>query len=182
MLLLIGGGSSVGKTSASQALAAGLGLPHVQLDTLMNAPEFDSLFDGHRPGFWDQEPTELKQLLVRKGDAALAGLPRWLGQHSDDRGILLEGEGIQPQFLNDLGDLPGIRLLFIVELDASTLRQTLTERSKSFRALTALQQDNVVETNRLYNEWIVQEATKHGQPCVASQPWSSLPARLLRAL
>ncbi len=182
MLLLIGGGSSVGKTKASQALAVGLGLPHVQLDELLDAPEFDKLFDLNSPGFWDQEPAQLRELLIRKGDAALAGLPRWLGQHSDERGVLLEGEGIHPGLLADLGDLPGIRLLFIVELDADRLRETLTASSKSFRNLTAPQQDNVVETNRLYNEWVAQQAALYGQPFVASQPWSSLPARLLRAM
>tara|TARA_R110002096_G_scaffold77896_4_gene183209 strand:+ start:4788 stop:5336 length:549 start_codon:yes stop_codon:yes gene_type:complete len=182
MLLLIGGGSSVGKTTASKVLAAGLSLPHVQLDELLNSPDFDKLFDAHSPGFWDQQPAALVELLIAKGDAALAGLPRWLGQHSDARGILLEGEGIQPSFLSDLGDLPAIRMVFIVELDATVLRATLTSRSKSFRTLSSMQQDTIVETNRLYNEWIAKEAATHNQLCIASQPWASLPARLLRSL
>ncbi len=179
MLLLIGGGSGVGKTTASQALSAGLSLPHVQLDGLLKATASN---EWHAPRTGDIPPDELKELLIKKGDAALAGLPRWLGQYSDERGILLEGEGIHPGFLSDLGDLPKIRLLFIVELDADRLRTTLTDHSKTFRALGTLQQDNVVRGKSLYNRWIAEQAATHGQSCVPSQPWSSLPARLLRSL
>lgn len=182
MLLLIGGGSSVGKTTAARALSAGLALPHVELSEILSAPEYDNLFDGRAPGFWDRPAHELLEQLQSKGDAALAGLPRWLGQHADERGLLLEGEGIHPGFLSDLGDLPDIRLVFIVERSAETMRETLTARSKSFRALPAAQQDKVVEVNGLYNEWIEAQAEEHGQLCVPSQPWASLPMRLLRAL
>ncbi|MCP4447405.1 MAG: hypothetical protein GY811_18970 [Myxococcales bacterium] len=134
------------------------------------------------PSFWEQKPKGILPILVDRRDAALAGLPRWFGQHADERGVLLEGEGIVPACHDDLAELPGIRFLFIVERDADALQGTLQQRSKSFRSLSSAQQANVVESNRLYNDWIAEEVATHGQPCVEAQPWSSLPARLLRSL
>ena len=180
---LLGGSSSVGKTTAATALAERLGAVHLQLDSIARASTDPRVrrFAGGVDDLWRLPAAHVCDLLIRKGDALAATLHRLIGQClASDSVTLVEGEGIHPSLApHHPGDL--VRFGFVVEPEEAVLFQTLAGRSPRFRALPHGHQHTVAATNWLYGCWLRQQAEAFGQPWVTSRPWPTLPDRLLQA-
>jgi hypothetical protein len=180
---LLGGSSSVGKTTAATALAERLGAVHLQLDSIARASTDPRVrrFAGGVDDLWRLPAAHVCELLVRKGDALAGSLHRLIGQClAGDSVTLVEGEGIHPSLApHHPGDL--VRFGFVVEPEEAVLFQTLAGRSPRFRALPHGHQHTVAATNWLYGCWLRQQAEAFGQPWVTSRPWPTLPDRLLQA-
>ena len=180
---LLGGPSSVGKTTAATVIAERLDAVHLQLDSLAQASTDPRVrrFDGGVDDLWRLPAAHICELLVDKGEALTASLHSLIGRCLDgDSVTLVEGEGIHPDLApHHPGDL--VRFGYVVEPDEAVLFQTLTGRSARFRALPRGHQHTVAASNWLYGCWLRREAEAFGQPWVASRPWSTLPDRLIRA-
>jgi hypothetical protein len=180
---LLGGSSSVGKTTAATVIAERLGAVHLELDSIARASTDPRVrrFDGGGDDLWRLPATHICDLLVDKGDALAASLHALIGRCLDgDSVTLVEGEGIHPDLASHYpGDL--VRFGCVVEPEEAVLFQTLAGRSARFRALPQDLQHTVAGTNWLYGRWLRQQAEAFGQPWVAARPWPTLPERLIQA-
>lgn len=182
-VLLIGGGASAGKTTAALSIARQLAVgPLVHLDDVRR----EDPRVVHRLGdtsVWDREPAELLQLLLEE-TASLHGVVAQLvaALRPNDGGAIVEGEGVEPELVSRLNDAP-VRCAYVIETDPVVLSRTFAARGPAarFLALSSGQQQAAVEMNRLYSIWLRDEAEKRGHAWVPSQPWATLPERILRA-
>lgn len=173
LILLVGGCACVGKTTASAAIAARLGLPRVSI--------YDG-FDGdvspfRGPDPWNLDAGELAARLIAKGPAMRANLCRLVDLHP--RGAVIEGEGIDPSLAAQLARDRGTRAAFLIERDGAAIAANMSARSSTFRALPARRRALVIDMCDRYNRWLRDQAAAHGQPAVAPRPWSTLADRIL---
>jgi hypothetical protein len=179
---LLGGSSSVGKSTAATVIAERLGAVHLQLDSIARASTDPRVrrFEGGGDDLWRLPASHICDLLVDKGNALAASLHTLIGQCLDgDSVTLVEGEGIHPDLAaQHPGDL--VRFGCVVEPEEAVLFQTLARRSARFRALPQGHQHTVAATNWLYGCWLRRQAEAFGQPWVAARPWPTLPGRLIQ--
>ncbi len=125
--------------------------------------------------------THVCGLLVDKGEALAAQVNATISRCSSNSSItILEGEGVHPSLAQHHAiDL--VRFAFVLEPDRAVLLETLISRSVRFRSLPAAHQRTVAQANRLYGQWLRQQAQRYRQPWVESRPWSTLPDRLVQA-
>src|SRR4029453_9631352 len=129
LVYLLGGSSSVGKTTAAATVAPRLG-------------------PGHLPAAPAAQPWEL---LIEKGEALAAQVDAIICRCSASAPItVVEGEGIHPSLARQHPAGGRAGLLFGVEPEQTVLFQPLTSRSARFRALPAAHQHTVAATNWLY--------------------------------
>lgn len=178
-VVLLGGSSSVGKTTLAGELARRIGGEHVQVDGLRHTVDDPRVhFLSTTPYPWRLDPQSLclvlrraaeamRPVLGRAVDAALAG----------GRRMVLEGEGLDPWLATRYASDPRVSALFVVESNGERLAQTLHARSPSFGHLSAAERETVARTAALYGQWLKDEGRTRGLPCLSSQPWATLPDR-----
>jgi 2-phosphoglycerate kinase len=179
--LIIGGSSCVGKTTLARELTARLNLALIEIDrSLPNNPRLQPL--GKSEEIWDRPPSELCCLLTKAAEAAVPYLLQQISSlATSDTGWIIEGERVHPGLV-ERSELDGqARGLFIIETDAERLYQTLMERLPGFKRLAQSRRRAVAELDRLYNLWLIEEASKRNLTCLESQPWATLPQRELAA-
>jgi hypothetical protein len=181
-LRLLGGASSVGKTTAARELARRMGHVHVELDgEAWRAPALNPLGDG--PAVFDRPAAELCGLLVHAAEEAapiiLASLGRWQRRYGP---VIVEGERLHPSVAGHVHARGLGHGVFIVEDDAERLHATLMARSEKFRTISEPRRRCVAEVDRLYGQWLRAECARAGIPCVDSQPWTTLPDRIREQL
>ena len=183
-VILIGGSSNVGKTTAARSVAATLGADCVSIDDCI--PVAVAAASPFRDtAIWDSEPDDLLAAL-RAHTAALAPTVRELVERASgsDDNVVIEGEGIEPQLTTGWDEFD-IRAVFVVEASAQRIRATLAARDSPgggrYRELPDAAQHAIASMNAGYGEWVRAEADAMRQPWVLSQPWSTLAARMLAA-
>jgi hypothetical protein len=180
---LLGGSSSVGKTTAGAVVADRLGATHLQLDRIAQASTDPRVrrFHGGVDALWSLPAAHLSDLLVQKGEALEEPLHALIRQClSGSSTTVVEGEGIHPG-LAPHHPVERVRFAFVGEPEQAALFQTLTGRSARFRALPEAHQHTVAATNWRYGNWLRQQARQFGQPWLESRPWATLPDRLIQA-
>jgi hypothetical protein len=186
MVILIGGGSSVGKTTAAAEIARRRGLCHLQVDALRaEEPNPAVDFIGSSPEVWDLGPEILRDRLIQMGALLRPDILRLVSkQLASGVPTVIEGEGIEPSLLESLIE-GAVRLVFVAEVNENRLAETLAMRPSAgadrFRQLSAARRQCVCRMNRLYCEWIEAEALSRGLPCLPSQPWRDLADRVFAA-
>jgi adenylate kinase family enzyme len=186
MVILIGGGSSVGKTTAAAELARRGGLQHLEVDALRAEESHAAVHFASSPEVWQLGAETLRDRLIELG-AALR--PRILRLVSKQLALgvptVIEGEGIAPSLLESLTDRR-VRMVFVAELNEKRLAETLANRPSTgadrFRLLDPAGRQCVCRMNRLYGAWIAAEALARGLPCLPSQPWQDLADRIFAAV
>ena len=180
---VLGGPSSVGKTTAAATIAERLGAAYLQLDPITRASQ-DPRVLRFGPGvdaLWRLPATHVCDLLVHKGEALAAQLNGTISRCAPGSSdTVVEGEGVHPS-LAQHHPVDLVRFAFVLEPDEAVLLETLAGRSARFRALPAAHQHTVAQANRLYGQWLRQQAQRCRQPWVESRPWSTLPDRLVQA-
>jgi hypothetical protein len=184
-VVAIGGSASAGKTTCAGRVAELLGLNRVvhvddlssELQTNGEPHALDAIGDP-----WRQRPEDLVEQLVewtRRLHPAILGAIEELAP----TGGVIEGEGIDPRLVAGLVPA-GMTAVYVIETSPIRLRATFQARPSRarFTALTAPEQDTVVEMNRLYARWLQKAAVTARQPCVRSQPWETLPERIVTAI
>jgi len=180
-ILLIGGSSSVGKTHLARILSARLGIQHICVDELRKQISDSNLhLLEEDETIWDFPAADLLSRLFQEGFALEAHLSSLITSWLADKEInILEGEGIVPRVASQFMMTGKVNTIFVVETDENRLYRTLYERSHAFQRLTEPRQRRIAEMNSLYGRWLLSEAEHYGLPWVYSQPWSSLPDRVL---
>ena len=178
-VLLIGGGSSVGKTTAATKVASWAQLPLVSVDQIR---EEVSPRPFAAEAVWDSPPSHLLDVL-REDTQLLRGPITSAVESMRESGGVIEGEGIEPDLVTCLQRRSSVSVVYVIEVDGDRIRATLNARRQNgrFGSLSARQQQHVIEMNLLYGVWLRDEAERVGQAWVPSRPWASLARRLVAA-
>ncbi|MDT5122633.1 MAG: hypothetical protein QOC96_2115 [Acidobacteriota bacterium] len=177
--LIIGGSSCVGKTTVARDLCARLDLTLVETDrSLPDDPRLQPL-DGSLE-IWDRPAVELRDLLIVAAEVAVPYLLQQISSlAASGTGWIVEGERVHPNLIERLQRDGRAQGVFIIETDAARLYRTLMERLPGFKKIAETRRRTVAEVDRLYNLWLAQEASERNLPCLESQPWQTLPERVL---
>jgi 2-phosphoglycerate kinase len=176
--IMIGGSSSVGKTTAARVLADRRGWDLVQTDHAL--PEDPTLQPLAGPDeILDRPAVELCALLIAAANAAIPVVRSLIAECPGTAGLIVEGERIHPQLIAELEREGRASGVLVVETDAERLYDTLISRSPGFRRLAESRRRCVAEMDRLYGQWLLEQGSRLGVPCISSQPWTSLPDRIL---
>jgi 2-phosphoglycerate kinase len=177
--LIIGGSSCVGKTTVARHLCARLNLTLVETDrSLPDDPRLQPL-DGSLE-IWDRPTAELRDLLIVAAETAVPYLLQQISSlAASGTGWIVEGERVHPNLIERLQRDGRAQGVFIIETDAARLYRTLMERLPGFKKIAESRRRTVAEVDRLYNLWLAQEASERNLPCLESQPWQTLPERVL---
>ncbi|HEV8638899.1 MAG TPA: AAA family ATPase [Chloroflexota bacterium] len=177
-VLLIGGPSGVGKTTAAAQVAQRLGAPWLQVDDLRLAmersgvpvPNADAVGTFDAPGS-----------LVALGELLTPAIEVVIENHVDQRDpVVIEGDGILPS----LFDRPSVRArstngrtraVLLYEPDEAALHANMQSRRRGL-ASRAHARKNV-----LFGGWLRREAEQRGLPTVPARPWDTLTERILAA-
>jgi 2-phosphoglycerate kinase len=183
-IILIGGSSSVGKTTVARRLGACLGRSCIELDSYLQEiddPELE-FFDGH-PDFWDRSGQVLCARLVHVAERAGPHIQLLVASwQSQMKTALFEGEQIHPRLVEKLTKSEDIKGIFILERDPNRLYRTLEQRSQRFRDLPPTHRVRVVEMNRLYGQWLHSQAEQRQIAWLEAQPWATLVERTMARL
>ncbi len=195
-VLLLGGASGVGKSTAAERIGRQLGYPWLQVDDLRLAAQFggmvapdtqaDLFFFLHTPSFWRLPPELLRDRLIAVGVALIPALAVIIEHHvGTGKPLVIEGDGIHPA----LFALPAVR----AHIDRGLVRGVFLHgeaeeaiaanlRSRGRRDLGPPDEEALragALLNLHYGTWLCQEALRCGLPTMPVRPWETLVARLL---
>jgi hypothetical protein len=181
-IVAIGGSASVGKSTAAPSVAALIGVETVihvdELSPLVRASVPHPIDDAEDP--WTRPAPDLTSELVawtaHLHAPIRSAVDRLLGV-----GGVVEGEGVDPRL--GLGRSDRVRPVYVIEEDRERLRSTFEQRPSSERFFALSEQDRmaVVELNYQYGQWLKRAAVVVSESWVPSQPWDSLPDRIINA-
>jgi 2-phosphoglycerate kinase len=195
-VLLIGGHSGTGKTTAARVLAQDFGVALAQVDdfrlvleqtsTPEQQPTLHALMNVQAA---DAAPETRCAALIAAAQTVSQALEVVVAHHvATDRPTILEGDGITPafaakRFFFNL-DVPegAVRAVFLVEDDEARLLRNALERGRGFEELPCARQQRQIRQSWLYGQWLKQEALHYDLPVVTSQPWETLPERIVKVL
>lgn len=200
-VLLIGGGSSLGKTTASRKIGQHLGVPVLQADDFRMAtqrittereqPALHYFLDGEvgrvKAGIWQRSPDELCRGLIGVGAVVSSALEVVISHHlaveSSGR-IILEGDGILPslaaqKWIDGASAAGRVRAVFLYEPDEYELLATMLRRFRRDDSAVTGEDRNIARMHWLYGEWLRNEAERLGLPTISARPNETLVARIL---
>ena len=195
-VLLIGGHSAAGKTTAAERIGQSLGVPWLMVDDVRLAfqrakvslpGETEALYADVQPDFRRRTPEEQCTALIDVGSAMSAPLEAIVENHVDQRApIVIEGDGILPSLLSRtplLERAAWIRAVFIVEPEESALRAALEARGDSWVAGRTQAEIRAMASGKwMFGQWIAAEASGRNLPVVEPRPRDTLPDRLMAAV
>lgn len=171
-VLLLGGSSSVGKTTLADEIARATGAEVIGLDRFRTGAHETELSD---PVTWrTRSAEEISELLRRAGEAfepvllalvddKLAAAGRWV----------IEGERVPPATAAMLAS-QDVRSLFLVEDSPEHIWENLSRRPGDFDLLTARTQQTVVDADHAFGLWIQAEASRLNMPVLRPRPWITI--------
>ncbi len=191
-VLLIGGPSGVGKSTAGASLARQLGIPLLQVDDLRLALQFSGLVsrEQHPELFffldrddWRVSPEAYRDKLIAVARIISGALRIVVESHiATNVPILIEGDGIVPEFTAKIASEYGegqVHSVFIVENDEGILLANMLERGRGIDPNAAAERQTETRGKSLFSDWIQREAEQYGLPTVTPLPWETLPGRLM---
>lgn len=185
-LYLLGGSSSVGKTTAATEIAGRLGIALFHVDSLLSTFSDPMItFPSGVPSVWQRPAEALRDGLIAKSHALEPHLTSIIAHHlMEGQSAVIEGEGITPRLASRWTSLPAVRCVIVVEDDAEHIHRTLLARSADgrFEQLPVSERWAVARMNALYGRWLRESAVAYGVPWVSSQPFQTLAEKGLAAL
>ena len=190
-VLLLGGASGVGKTAVSYRLAGYFRVGITEIDDFqillerMTTPEQQPAIH-----FWRTHPApsrlpanEIMEQGLEIGQAMGPGLEGVIANHLETRTpVVLEGDFIHPDlaaqasFSGQIND-GRVRAVFLHEPDEQQFIANYLSREPENGP-----QIKRARTSWLKDQWLKQEAERHGLPVVPARPWDTVLERLIAAV
>ena len=196
-VLLIGGASGTGKTTVAKTIARELAITWVQVDDLRLALQWSDVrlpsddatealyFFERTPNLWSLPAARLRDGLIAVGEAMTEAIAIVIGNHiAQNDPVVIEGDGILPAII-DHADLQGhtasgqLRTVFVSPTSKDELLRSIIDRGRGVPDRSAPELRRSAEMNWRYAEWLEREAMARAIPVVETQPWASLPTRIL---
>lgn len=195
-VLLIGGGSGVGKTTLAPLLASKFGLGCSLADDFrltlqrMTTPEQQPALHYFvaTKDVWDEPPEALCERLIEVGKVVSWSLEVVVAHHLlINVPIVLEGDGILPSLAAQHSfagfDIEsGVRSVFLYEPEENVIRDSMIARGRGFQDNSPTHQNTQVRVSWLYGQWIREEAERLGLPVLEARPWATLPDRIIEVI
>ncbi|GCE15236.1 hypothetical protein [Tengunoibacter tsumagoiensis] len=196
-ILLLGGHSGAGKTSAARQLSKIFDVPWIEADDIRLALQ-KIVSPLHSPALhfflanadvWSRSPEELCAHLQEVGSVVSLALEGIINHHLlTQTPLIIEGDGILPYLATQpvFGGLEAvfpaaqagssIRTIFLQEPQEKIIAQDINQR---WRGLSPHLATTWSRLHWLYGQWLSTEAQHHGIPVVEAHPWETLIQRLL---
>jgi 2-phosphoglycerate kinase len=199
--LVIGGASGTGKTTVAKAIARAQGITWVQTDDLRLALQWsdvrlpsdaatDSLYYFLRtPEVWGQPAVRLRDALIAVGQVMTEALAVVIDSHvAQNDPVVLEGDSILPSILEHADVRPhavsgAVRMVLLSPASEVDLLYSMLDRGRGMGEMgVSAEARRAAETAWLYSQWLRREAERGAIPIVGCQPWSTLAARIVKAV
>ena len=198
-VLLVGGSSATGKTTATRALAHHYGVSVLQTDDVRMALQQMTTPAQHpalhyfisEPPVWDQPPEQVCDGRIGVANAPVPALAMIMAHHiAGTSPVLIEGDDIVPRlagqryfpelrYWTDLAfDRLAVRAVFLVEANEAAVLHNMRSRGRvEYQATESYRAEG--HTSWLYRRWLQQEAERYGLPVVPVRPWATLADRII---
>lgn len=197
-LLLIGGASGIGKSTAARQIARNYGVPWLQVDDVRLAfqasqvqfpdPEDTrKLYAFEDPIVWQLPAELLRDAFIGVGEALSPALAKVITNHlATAEPMVLEGDGLLPSLLTraeiQIWDPGGrVRAVFVAPPTEESILANILERGRGVPGRSEEQLRLNARANWLYGTWLVAEARRFALPVVDSEPLATLSDRILSA-
>jgi 2-phosphoglycerate kinase len=200
-VLLLGGVSGAGKTTAAIEISRRLGIPWLMVDDLRLAFQRSGVTLPHatqalyffadvdeRSGVWNEAPERLRDALIATGDVMAPAVEAIVENHLDQRHpAVVEGDGILPSLLKrpsleQRALHGGLHAVFIIEPDEDVLLRNILARGRGNCSISDANLTNEARAKWLFGHWLRDEAQRFQLPVVTARPWSSLADRILQEI
>jgi len=194
-VLLIGGPSGVGKSTAAASLARQYGMPWLQVDDIRLALQFGGLVprEQHPDLFsfldrsdWQLSPEEYRDKLIGVGGVISDALHIVIESHiATQVPIIIEGDGILPSFVARIREEFGhqvVRAVFVVKHDETALLTNMLKRGRGVNQNTSEERQIETRGKALFSRWIHEQGDRLNMPVIMSAPWESLTDRIEAAM
>jgi 2-phosphoglycerate kinase len=196
-VLLIGGSSATGKSTAATAIAQRMGIECIHLDdfrlmleqmtTPDQQPTLHFLLQPQNATIVDQLTAEdLRNNLIGVARVMSKAIQIVIANHiAIDCPVVIEGDGLLPSlatqrhFVNLIIQPQQVRFVLLYEGDEAIIFQNMTERKRGFDERPEALQRKQARAAWLYGEWLRQEASRHIIPVIEPRPWTTLTERIL---
>lgn len=197
-VLLLGGVSGTGKSSAAAQIAEQVKCPWLQVDDLRLALQWsnvtlpqntdDLYFFLKTPNVWKLSPERLCQALIDVGEVMSPAIEIVVDSHiATQVPIIIEGDGILPslfarEVLQKHYSAGRVRGVFLVESDEEILLDNMRKRGRGIEHMTDAELRTEAHTKWLYGRWLSAEAQRYNLPAIEARPWSTLSERIAKAV
>jgi 2-phosphoglycerate kinase len=193
-VLLIGGGSGTGKTTAAKAVAHELGVACAQLDdfrlvleavtTPSQQPVLHLLSNAQAADILCAE--EMCGKLVDVAQVMSKAIEPAIAHHvATEHAFILEGDGLLPalatqrQYSNLEVQPRQVRFVLLYESDEAAILGNMKGRKRGIDRRPEALQHKQARAAWLYGEWLRSEALRHDVPIIESAPWQTLTERII---
>ncbi len=196
-VLLIGGVSGSGKTTAARELARRLAIPWLGVDDLRLAFQHSRVTLPERtealyffldtPEIWSLPPERLRDGLIDVAELMIPAIEIVIQNHLHNGDpLIIEGDGIHPAIverpeLSKEIERGAVRAVFVHEPDEDHLYANYITRQRLIEGRPDSDLRNEARAKALFSVWIANEARDRGLPIVDSRPLDTLLDRISAA-
>jgi 2-phosphoglycerate kinase len=197
-VLLIGGPSGVGKSTAAKQIARRFAVPWLQVDDLRLALQWSQvclpdpedtrkLYFFDAPDIWQLSAEQLREGFIGVGEALSPAIAKVITNHvAIVEPMVLEGDGLLPSLLArpdvQAWDPAGrVQAVIVVPPDEETILKNMLVRGRGIPERSASERQAKAQANWLYGEWLAAEASRIGVPVLGSEPRDTLGDRIAGA-
>lgn len=197
-VLLIGGPSGVGKSTAAKYLSCRFKVPWLQVDDLRlalqasqvrlpDAEDTGKLYFFDAPDVWQLPAERVRDGFIGVGEALSPAIAKVITNHlATAEPMILEGDGLLPSLLSradiQAWDPSGrVRAVMVAPPDEEIILQNMLERGRGIPGRSEAELRRNAQANWLFGAWLVEEAQRVGLSVVDSMPLASLSDRIMEA-
>lgn len=194
---MLTGASGTGKSTAAAAIARRCGITWMQVDDLRLALQYSRVALPARtaqlyrfmddPEFWTRPVVELRRAFIDVAELMAPAVRIVIESHvATNVPMVIEGDGILPALIDDPALRPHVasgvvRFCCVGSSGHDELLTNMLARDRGVDAGDHETHRAQAAANEAFGAWLAEESARLGIPVVASQPFTTLPERILEA-